>query len=332
MSMHDGTPDTRPGWSGPLRLRDMGSLHVGGQPLRLEGQPKSRHLLAAGGQPVELDPNGTYLVGQMYAQYFFPERPTQSTPLLLWHGGGLTGACWENTPDGRSGWLHYFVRRGWDTYLCDAAERGRAGQAPQVWGPPISQTAEAVFERFRIGRALSGTDLISAGTQAFDGGQFPAEAFEVLARQMVPRWAHTDQIILDAYAALLNRLPPSVVVCHSQGGMFGLTTALQRPDRVRAVVALEPASVPDADEGAYNVPTLIVLGDHIDGDSRWPAMRARITLFAQRHSCVKVVSLPELGIRGNSHMLMMDLNNLHIADIVQKWLESELTTTATLER
>lgn len=330
--MHDAIPDARPGWSGPLRLRDMGAFHVGGQPIRLQGLAKSRHLLAAGGQPVELDPNGTYLVGQMYAQFFLPESPRQSIPLLLWHGGGLSGACWESTPDGRSGWLHYFVRRGWDTYLCDAAERGRAGQAPQVWGPPISQTAEAVFERFRIGHQLGQADLNSASSYAYSGGQFPAQAFEVFARQMVPRWTHTDPIILDAYAALVDRLPPSVVVCHSQGGMFGLTTALQRPDRVRAVVAIEPASVPEAEEGAYNVPTLIVLGDHIDDDARWPAMRARITSFAQRHRCVKVLTLPELGIHGNSHMLMMDLNNLQIADIVQEWLNAELMTTAPLER
>ena len=313
--------DTRPGRAGPLNLRDMGAFHVGGQAVRLQGLPSTREVLAAGGEPVLLDPNGSYWVGQMYAQYFLPQAPASTTPLQLWHGGGLTGACWETTPDGRPGWLHYFVRRGWDTYLCDAAERGRAGYAPrQLWGAPLSQTAEAVFARFRLGESLEGVALAEAARQAFAESQFPAEAFEALVRQLVPRWAHTDAVILDAYQALLERLAPSVVVCHSQGGMFGLTMARRRPDRVRAVVALEPAAVPppsaqDQDQD-YRVPTLIILGDRIEGDARWPAMRARIEAFAARHASVEILSLPEKGMRGNSHMLMMDRNQLDIADLV----------------
>jgi len=35
---------------------------------------------------------------------------------------------------------------------------------------------------------------------------------------------------------------------------------------------------------------------------------------------VDVVNLPEVGIKGNSHMLMMDRNNGQIADLIQKWL------------
>jgi hypothetical protein len=30
--------------------------------------------------------------------------------------------------------------------------------------------------------------------------------------------------------------------------------------------------------------------------------------------------LPGLGIKGNSHMMMMDKNNLHIADLIIDWL------------
>jgi hypothetical protein len=35
---------------------------------------------------------------------------------------------------------------------------------------------------------------------------------------------------------------------------------------------------------------------------------------------VDVVNLPETGIKGNSHMLMMDRNNAQVADLIQKWL------------
>jgi hypothetical protein len=33
-----------------------------------------------------------------------------------------------------------------------------------------------------------------------------------------------------------------------------------------------------------------------------------------------VVDLPEAGIKGNSHMIMMDKNNNQVADLIQKWL------------
>ena len=35
---------------------------------------------------------------------------------------------------------------------------------------------------------------------------------------------------------------------------------------------------------------------------------------------VDVVNLPEVGIKGNSHMMMQDKNNAPIADLIEKWL------------
>ena len=65
----------------------------------------------------------------MYVQYFLPANEKGAYPLLLWHGGGLTGVTYETTPDGREGWLNYFLRKGWSVYNSDAVERGRAGWA-----------------------------------------------------------------------------------------------------------------------------------------------------------------------------------------------------------
>lgn len=35
---------------------------------------------------------------------------------------------------------------------------------------------------------------------------------------------------------------------------------------------------------------------------------------------VDVVNLPEVGIKGNSHMLMIDKNNAQTAELINKWL------------
>ncbi len=306
--MPSADASARPGWAGPIALRDMGAFHVGGRQIALTDMPVDSYQMAQGAPPVRIDRNGSYWVEQMYAQYFLAQSPVCRLPLLFWHGGGMSGAAWETTPDGRAGWLHYFLRRGWDAYLCDAVERGRSGfpPVPEVWdAAPVIQTAESIRERFRI---------------QYPDTQFPVEAFDTLAAQMVPRWVHTDEIILAGYLALLERTGPAVVISHSQSGMFALVAAQRRPDLLRAVVALEPASTPDPESEAGATPTLIVVGDHIEDDPRWPRNMARIRRDADRRPSVQVDWLPARGMHGNSHMLMMDRNSLEVADLVHDWL------------
>src|SRR5882672_6791119 len=109
-----------------LVLRGMGSFHVGGRLVEISGQPIKEVVFTPGGVAAKVDPNGTYQAEQMYVQYFLPKNRKGKVPLLMWHGGGLTGVTYETTPDGREGWLNMFVRMGWDTYNSDAVERGRA--------------------------------------------------------------------------------------------------------------------------------------------------------------------------------------------------------------
>ena len=138
----------------PIALRDMGSFHVGGRLVEISGKPVKEVVFTQGGVPAKIDPNGTYQVEQMYVQYFLPANEKGAYPLLMWHGGGLTGATYETTPDGREGWLNYFLRRGWSVYNSDAVERGRAGwaQYPDIFkGEPVFLTTANPFERFRIG-------------------------------------------------------------------------------------------------------------------------------------------------------------------------------------
>ncbi len=102
----------------PLTLRDMGSFHIGGRLVEISGKPVKEVTFTPGGVPAKVDPNGTYQVEQMYVQYFLPANEKGAYPLLMWHGGGLTGVTYETTPDGREGWLNYFTtnarrRRTW---------------------------------------------------------------------------------------------------------------------------------------------------------------------------------------------------------------------------
>lgn len=318
--------DAGPDIDQSICLRGMGSFHVGGKVMYLNhGEPRMIQLTRTG-QPANFDPNGSYVIGQMYVQYFLAQPHQHPYPLLMWHGGGLTGACWETTPDGRPGFREIFLRKGWDVYVSDAVERGRSGFAPvpEVWGTPVSQTIESVFERFRFGPKLPLGALADKRNHAFETTAFPVEDLERFAAQMVPRWTDTDDLILDAYLAQLEKTGPAVIMAHSQGCVFALEVALKYPDFVAALVLLEPAAIPAAafSARAWLHPTLVVLGDHIDQSIRWTRMREDIKNFAGRFSSIEVLTLPDEGLRGNSHMLMMDQSSAEVAELVDAWLSN----------
>ena len=75
----------------PIALREMGSFHIGGREVEISGKPVEEVVFAPGGVPASIDRNGKYLVEAMYVQYFLPVDRRGLVPLLMWHGGGLTG-------------------------------------------------------------------------------------------------------------------------------------------------------------------------------------------------------------------------------------------------
>ena len=90
----------------------------------------------------------------MYVQFVKQAAPKSKLPLLLWHGGGLSGATWETKPDGKPGWQQFFLNAGYDVYVSDAVERGRASWAryPEIFkSEPFFRPKKEAWELFRIG-------------------------------------------------------------------------------------------------------------------------------------------------------------------------------------
>ncbi len=312
----------------PMALRDMGSFHVGGRAVEISGQPVKEIQRVAGGPMSKLDLNGVYTAEQMYAQYFLVQNPKSQWPVLMWHGGGLTGATYETTPDGREGWRDMLIRKGWDVYVTDATERGRSGFAsPLIWkDDPVFLTASDPWERFRIGPGAGSWNKDPALRKLLPGNQFPIEAYDNFLKQIVPRWLSTDRAIIDAYVALIDKVCPCIVLAHSQGGHFAFRAIEQRPDKVKALVSVEPAASPDVSKAKAlkDVPMLLVYGDYIEQDPRWVDYRKNALAYAAEMKSAggsfDVVNLPEQGIKGNSHMLMMDKNNREILEVIDKWM------------
>lgn len=314
-----------------LQVREMGSFHVGGRQVTLEGLPTKEIVFSVGAPPVRLDPNGDFSVEQMYARYTRLSQPKGSFPLMLWHGGGLAGVTYETKPDGGAGWEMFFLKSGWDVYVSDAVERGRASWAryPEVFkSEPVFRTKKEAWELFRFGKTYA-TDPTKR--VAMPGTQFPLNAFDQFTKQSIPRWATNDAITQKAYDEYVDKVCPCVLVVHSQAGNFAFNAALKNPSKVKGLVVVEPSGSPDPVRTDLsplrNVPILWVWGDFVTEHAFWRPIFDRQESFRKALNAAggqgDILSLPAKGIQGNSHMMMMDRNSDQIAGLIQNWLVSK---------
>ncbi len=309
-------------------VRDLGSFFAGGASVQLRGHPVEEITVAAGAAPMKIDPNGTYPTGQTYVQYVRLAAPQHPVPVLFLNGGTFTGAQWETTPDGRPGWQTLFLRAGYDTYLTDAVNKGRASWSrfPEITPVrPTFRPMEATWTLLRIGPP-GGADR-----EAFAGTQFPVDAFDTFVKQNVPRFAGQDALELSAYQAAVAAIGPCIVVAQSSGAYFATRLAQLCPGQIKAIVAAEMTAfpnpetdAPDATAALVCVPQLLLWGDNWHGQPMWSRTRAAqdayLTAINQRGGRVELMDLPERGLAGNSHQLMADRNNGLVADIVLDWL------------
>lgn len=157
-----------------------------------------------------------------------------------------------------------------------------------------------------------------------------------------------------AVDAAVDKIGPSVLVTHSAGGMPGWMAAMEN-ENVRGIVAYEPGGFvfPDDDVpapidgltgGASDVPVpraefmkltqipiVMYFGDYIPetpsqnlGDENWRVRLQMARNFAdvinKNGGNATLVELPKIGIHGNTHFLMQDLNNKQLADLLDEWL------------
>ena len=309
-------------------VREIGSFHLGGHQATLTGLPTRDVVFSPGSPPFKVDPNGEFEVEQMYVQFVKLAQPRAKVPILFWHGGGLTGVTWETKPDGKPGWQQWFLNAGYDVYVSDAVERGRASWAryPEIYkSEPLFRTKKEAWELFRFGPSYE----VGGRRATYDGVQFPVDAFDQFMKQGVPRWVTNDAATLAAYDALVQKVCPCIVVVHSQGGNFGFTAALNAPDKIKALIAVEPSGAPDLAKvdlaRVKNVPHLIVWGDFLDKNTTtWPGLVRIVTRYREALLAAggkaDVFDLPAIGIKGNTHMLMMDANSDAIAKLIDDWL------------
>lgn len=284
------------------RLQDFGSYTAGGRVHQVtEGAPQTVQFTRTASYDV--DPRGHFAVEHAYVQYFIPENRNAEPPIVFVHGGGLSGSCWDKTPDGRPGWLHLALDRGYEAHVIDNVERGRAGFAPGLWeGEPMLRSLEEAWVLFRIGSREGFTTRTP-----FEGQRFPFAQFDIFARSFVPRWLGTTPLQVDALYAVLERTGPAIVICHSQGGEITFDAHHKAGHLMKQIIALEPSGYPEDAKTLDDTRLTLCTGDYLESDPQWTARRNAWHKLAAGGDQITHIESTSIG-SGNSHMLMMDSN------------------------
>lgn len=336
----------------PITLIDQGSFLVGGTVVTNPGTF----------DPVTATPDGQTIHGDhAYVQYQIPPN-ARTLPIVMFPGGGAY-QTWESTPDGRDGFRNIFIRRGFSTYVFDQPRRGRAGRSVKgvtitpVPGPG-STGEQGMFVRFRVGiwpDYFPGVQFPrdQASLEQWWRQQTPATGPGGIAATD----KESQDVVTSAAAALFARTGPAIMITHSASGILGWLTRM-KTDNIKAIYSYEdtnfvfpegevPPPMPSAGETVTGepvsaadfaklttIPIMIVYGDNIPtSPSKYPGL----DLFRVRRAmCQKMVDtinahgghaeildLPKIGIRGNTHFPMSDLNNVQIADLLSRWLNEK---------
>ncbi len=329
------------GEAGPISLRDQGFFWTG---TRLKQVTTSQR---DGSRAT-----GTAIYGPMYVGFELVANKRHPYPLVLVHGGGGQATDWMGTPDGRDGWLDYFLAAGFDVYFVDRPAHGRSpgsrfyGQE----GEPV--TTQAIANAFTI-----------RSKQYPGGGGADTKELAQHTASSEPGPTSSNKILQEDLAELLDRIGPAILVTHSAGGVSGWLATAARPGLVKAVLAIEPAmGITDELAPLITFQPALAAGQKIDtvevaakaaGENACqlqPAGKVRtvpayagkqmlfvespyspftgnvhcsVDLLNQLGAKARLARLVDYGIHGNGHFMNEELNNGEIAKkVFIPWLSS----------
>lgn len=338
----------------PIMIQDQGSFAVGGSTVKHGGTFSTKNFLSPDGQTAYGD--------HAYVFYQIPVK-AKKLPLVFQHGGAQSKRTWESTLDGREGFQNIFLRKGYGVYLIDQPRIGEAGLSTEAagdknpWAGNPLYADKTLFMLSRVGLYDGDTPKV------FDNAAFPkdAESINQFQRSWTCYTGELDNDVnADALAALFDKIGDGILVTHSMGGTIGWRTPF-RTDKVKAIVAFEPGGtpflfpegeVPEAEKATFEllgasaqavsledfmkltkIPIVLYYGDNIQksdelvGPDKWYTeldMAKKFVAAINRHGGdATLVELPKVGLKGNTHFLMGDLNNQELANLMADWLKSK---------
>lgn len=271
----------------PVTIVDQGSFLAGGTIVTVPGNYK--------GSTEPTNNAGETLHGDHAYVFYQKPKNAHHNSLVFLHGYGQSAKTWETTPDGQL-WYNNFRIGQWPDYNANAAV-------------PRDEASRDQFFR-----------AMTPDTGAFD-----------------------EKVVVQAMTAVFEKAGDGVLITHSAGGGPGWGTAMAS-SHVKGVIALEPGTFPFPAKGTAvsmddfmkltRIPIIVYFGDNIPkGDTpvanwsednwrvRWNLAKKWEAVMNKYGGHVQVVSLPDIGIKGNTHFMMADLNNEDVANAMEKWMK-----------
>jgi pimeloyl-ACP methyl ester carboxylesterase len=315
------------GEAGELVLRDLGARFVG--------------------YTTEAADNGSLDVrNPMFVQYVLPANRRHQYPVVMVHGGGGQGTDWLETPDGRDGWVDYFVAEGWDVYVVDRVGHGRSQSNASCGNGTLGGANTAIISR-----------LSTSDPNVWPGGA-PTPTNEA-----VVGWTATsttapycgDAVAAQTISALLDEIGPAILLPHSAGGGSTFRVPELNSDNVVGIVAFEAAgsnpvaagfggSAPliaswtaqpalpqdfkavDKDGCAmqgdrpsrlvnYADLPIVLIGSEMGLNSSPETLKCQAAVWREAGADASYVYLPDRGLKGGGHFAMAQLDNAAYARV-----------------
>ncbi len=286
----------------------------------------------------------------VYYEVVAPLDARTKPPIVLVHGGTQTGACYLRTADGRPGWAFAFARRGYRAIVPDWPGCGRSGAIPddaldgaavcrglgvllEALGEPVVLLTHSMSGAFgwrlvethgpRIARVVAIAPGPPGNIQAEpEIVAETADAIEVQAvalrfkldkrapfrapmafveKKIVGDGGRFPRAAIPAMAAGMDVIPPRLV--YERLNVRGAQLKIERFENFRGK------------------PILVMTGSH-DIDHPRALDQATVDWLAGKGAAAAFLYLPDLGVEGNGHMMMMEDNSDALADLVVDWIES----------
>lgn len=340
----------------PLMIAKQGSFAVGGTVKTTEGvyTPIPDEIKNATGNnfwnvhKAAVKAGGMTLHGDHASVFYQVPMNAKKTPLIFQHGYGGSIRTWQTTPDGREGFDTLFLRKGYPVYLVDQPRSGLAGKTAEKYEMSAVPDEQFWYAQFRLGVYPNFNEGVAFPTDKNSLDQF--------FRAMTPSTgAFNLGLVSDSIVKLFEKTGSGVLVTHSAGGLVGWSAAMQS-HKIKGIISFEPGnypfpegedlpaltskfgdvtpmSVPMAQfKKLTEIPIVIYFGDFIpdqldgtQGGEQWFIRKQLgekwVETINKHGGKAKLVHLPKIGIKGNTHFPFSDLNNVEVAEEMAKWLK-----------
>ena len=288
----------------------------------------------------------------VYYEQFEPSEPTARPLIVMIHGGAHSAECYQRTPDGRPGWVYRFVARGYPVVAPDWPGVGRSGFVPIdiLDGETVVEGLSGLLREldrplvllthsmagcygWRLTELHHGQVMAVVGVAPSQPGNIQTVSpivsetdtmleIETFGRRMtIDKTAFNrpaEDTIRNKYIGASRYFPMQHLQSYTRG-LLGL------PPRIlaqRRNVRGTQVRVSDPKKFAGK-PVFVLLGSE-DIDHPREVDEAIVFWLREQGAAADFCYLPDRGIVGNGHMMMLEKNSDDLADIMIDWLDRTL--------